>query len=88
MLLHFAAMAYFIALGARVDELLTPVGAQSVALGMILVGVATLRAKVWHGWQAFTPFVVGLYFYMVPFFGFILMDTGKPPYTFRRRCRA
>ena len=59
-----------------------------MAFGMILVGVAALRARVWRGWQTFTPFVVGLYFHMVPFFGFILVDTGKPPYTFVGRCRA
>ena len=82
MLLHLAAMVYFIALGTRVDELLTPVGAQFMAFGMILVGIAALRAKVWDGWRLLTPFLVGLYFYSVPFVGLILMGTGKPPYTF------
>ncbi len=82
MLFHLAAMVYFIALGTRVDELLTPIGAQLMAFGMILVGVAALRAKVWRGWRVLVPFVVGLYFYLVPFVGLILMGTGKPPYTF------
>jgi hypothetical protein len=75
MLLHLAAMVYFIASDSPTDqgnEPLTPVGAQIVASGMILVGVAALRAKVWRGWQAFTPFVVRLYSYMVPFVGLIV----------------
>ena len=54
-------MVYFIALGTRVYALLTPIGAQLVAFGMILVGIAALRARVWGGWRMLAPFVVGLY---------------------------
>jgi hypothetical protein len=68
-------------LADQVNEPLPPVGAQVVAFGMILVGVAALRAKVWRGWRVPAPFVVGLYFYLVPFVGFIPMGTGKPPHT-------
>jgi hypothetical protein len=84
-LLHLAAFSYFIASGSptdQVNELLTPIGAQFVALGMILVGITALRAKVWRGWRALAPLLVGLYFYLVPFVGLILMGTGRPPYTF------
>jgi hypothetical protein len=28
------------------------------------------------------PFVLGLYLYLIPFVGLILMGMGKPPYTF------
>ena len=79
-------MDYFIALGTRVDALLTPIGAQLVAFGMILVVIAALRARVWGGWRMLAPFVVGLYLYFIPFVGLILMSIGmgmgKPPYTF------
>ena len=63
-------MVYFLALGTVVDELLMPIGAQLVAFGMILVGIA--------------PFVVGLDLYLIPFVGLILMGMGmgKLPYTF------
>jgi hypothetical protein len=79
-------MVYFLALGTLVDELLMPIGAQLVAFGMILIGIAALRARVWGGWRLLAPFVVGLYLYLIPFVGLILMGMGmgmgKPPYTF------
>ena len=75
-------MVYFLALGTLVDELLMPIGAQLVAFGMILIGIAALRARVWGGWRLLAPFVVGLYLYLIPFVGLILMGMGKLPYTF------
>jgi hypothetical protein len=75
-------MVYFLALGTLVDELLMPIGAQLVAFGMILIGIAALRARVWGGWRLLAPFVVGLYLYLIPFVGLILMVMGKLPYTF------
>lgn len=36
-----------------------------VTLGLILVGVAVLKAGLWGGWQRFTPWVCGLYLPLV-----------------------
>ncbi|MGH3713523.1 MAG: hypothetical protein ACRDT4_08710 [Micromonosporaceae bacterium] len=34
-------------------------------VGYLLAGIAVLRAGVWHGWQAFTPLVVGGFVFVV-----------------------
>lgn len=38
-----------------------PMGAVLNGLGMILVGVASLRANIWMGWKRYVPLIVGLF---------------------------
>jgi hypothetical protein len=47
-----------------------------LGLGMILVGVAVLRAQQWQGWGRFVPLLFGLYPFLVimPF----IVATGQP----------
>jgi phosphatidylserine synthase len=46
------------------DALLTPtVTAQ--ALGLLLVGIAVVRARRWQSWQRYTPLLCGLYPFLV-----------------------
>jgi hypothetical protein len=35
------------------------------ALGLLLVGIAVIRARRWQGWARFTPLLAGLYFFLV-----------------------
>lgn len=75
-LVGMAAMVPFIAAFAfiateqvdspRAAALSSAVGlASNVAgVGLILVGIAVLRAGRWHGWQRFTPLLCGLYVFV------------------------
>ena len=49
------------------------------ALGFVLVGIATIRARRWQGWARFMPLLTGLYFFgaMLPF---ILVSDDPNPY--------
>ena len=61
----------------RDDELLVPVGAVLTALGMLLAGIAVLRARRWDGWHRLTPLLIGVYPFVAMFP--ILALTGEPP---------
>ena len=56
---------------------LLTLGAVVTAIGMLLAGVAVLRAGRWASWRRFTPFVAGLYPFiaMFPLFA----ATGERP---------
>ena len=55
-----------------------PLGALLCALGMILVGIAVLRNRVWTGCKRFTPLLVGTYPFVFMFPVVILMGTRPP----------
>lgn len=55
-----------------------PLGALLCALGMILVGIAVLRNRVWTGWKRFTPLLVGIYPFVFMFPVVILTGTRPP----------
>lgn len=54
-----------------------PLGAFLNGLGMILVGVASLKANIWAGWKRYAPLIVGLFpfLFMFP----LLILTGARP---------
>ena len=54
-----------------------PLGAFFTGLGMILVGIASVREKVWMGWKRYVPLVVGCFpfLFMFP----LLIITGNRP---------
>ncbi len=64
-------------LAARLPLPFAPLGALLCALGMILVGIAVLKNRMWTGWKRFIPLLVGLYpfIFMFP----ILIFTGTRP---------
>lgn len=43
------------------SEDLVAVAALTTTLGLILTGIAVLRAKGWHGWGRFMPLLTGIY---------------------------
>jgi hypothetical protein len=59
------------------DELLLPLGALLTGLGMVVAGIAIVRARRWDGWRRAIPLLAGLYPFvaMFPFFAI----TGEPP---------
>ena len=56
---------------------LLTLGAMVTALGMLLAGVAVLRAGRWAGWRRFTPLVAGLYPFLAMFP--LFAATGERP---------
>ncbi len=59
------------------DELFVPLGAIVTGLGMLLVGIAAMRARRWGGWHRIAPLLVGLYPFVAMFP--LLAITGAPP---------
>jgi hypothetical protein len=59
-------------------EPFAPLGTLLNALGMILVGIVSIRAKIWTGWKRFTPLFMGLFNFTIQFP--LLFILGTPPY--------
>src|ERR1700712_2116776 len=53
------AISYF--LGGWMPLPFAPLGAFLSGLGMILVGVASLKTKIWSGWKRYIPLIVGCF---------------------------
>lgn len=51
--------------GSGVADVLYPVATLALLLGLVLTGVAVLRAGRWGGWHRFTPLACGLYIPLV-----------------------
>jgi hypothetical protein len=43
------------------DELFIPIGAVLTTLGLLLAGIAILRARRWGGWHRLIPLLTGIY---------------------------
>ena len=61
----------------RDDELLVPLGALLTGVGMVLAGIAVVRARRWAGWRRYVPLAAGLYPFVAMFP--VLALTGTPP---------
>lgn len=55
-----------------------PLGAFLNGVGMILVGVASLKSRIWTGWRRYAPLVVGS-FPFVFMFPLVLLTGARPP---------
>ena len=51
--------------GSGAADVLYPVATLALLLGLVLTGVAVLRAGRWGGWHRFTPLACGLYILLV-----------------------
>jgi hypothetical protein len=55
-----------------------PLGSLLYAVGFIIVGVTSIKLKIWSGWQRFTPIFIGLFPFVMMYP--LLIITGKPPH--------
>ncbi|MFN8352932.1 MAG: hypothetical protein U0Y10_00675 [Spirosomataceae bacterium] len=71
------AGAVFYVLGQWMPLPFAPLGALFSGLGMILIGIASIKTKIWTGWQRYMPLVVGCFpfLFMFP----LLIITGNRP---------
>jgi hypothetical protein len=58
------------------EKVLFPVATTLIGIGMLIVGVAVLRARRWRGWHRVTPLICGLYPFLVIFP--VFAATGGP----------
>lgn len=59
------------------DDLLVPLGALLTAMGMVLAGIAVVRARRWVGPRRYLPLATGIYPFVAMFP--VLAITGEPP---------
>ncbi len=61
----FIPLNVLVAVNEELGGLLLGLAAVLQGLGLLLGGIAVLRASHWSGWQRFTPLLCGLYTYLV-----------------------
>lgn len=68
---------------ASTDQLLTPAGGLISAVGMIMYGIAVLRARILRDWRRYIPLLVGIWFFAQLPIQIILFigAAGSPSYT-------
>lgn len=77
--LTWAAAQFVLQIDFTLAEIvLFPVGSILIGLGMILAGVAVLRARRWRGWQRGVPLLCGLY--LVPLTLVLFAILGGPSF--------
>jgi hypothetical protein len=59
------------------DDLFVPLGALLTAMGMVLAGIAVVRARRWVGPRRYLPLATGIYPFVAMFP--VLAITGEPP---------
>lgn len=69
------AVAYI--LGTWMPMPFAPMGAFLSGLGMIMVGIVSLKTRIWTGWKRYVPLFVGCFpfFFMFPF---VVMTGARP----------
>lgn len=70
--------AVFYLLGTWMPMPFAPMGAFMTGLGMIIVGLASMKAKVWTGWKRYIPLIVGC-FPFVFMFPLVILTGARPP---------
>jgi hypothetical protein len=78
---YMVGMVYIVAFpDYEFQQPFTPIGAFGSSIGMILVGIATLKAGAIHGWRAWLPLMIGLYFFIqLPVQAIFRFSQGLPP---------
>lgn len=70
--------AIFYLLGTWMPVPFAPMGAFMTGLGMIIVGLASIKVKVWTGWKRYIPLMVGC-FPFVFMFPLLIITGARPP---------
>jgi hypothetical protein len=55
-----------------------PLGSLLYAIGFIIIGIISIKAKIWNNWQRFTPLIIGLFPFIMMYP--LLIITGNPPH--------
>lgn len=55
-----------------------PLGSFLYAVGFIIIGIISIRAKIWASWSRFTPLFIGLFPFVMMYP--LLVITGNPPH--------
>lgn len=55
-----------------------PLGSFLYAVGFIIIGVTSIKAKIWDSWKRFTPLFIGLFPFVMMYP--LLIITGNPPH--------
>lgn len=77
-ILFVAAEATLLTMGYEDENVvILPIAALSTAIGMLVAGIAAVRARRWDGWRRFAPLVMGIYPFLLMFP--ILAVTGTRP---------
>lgn len=76
-ILFLAGEVTLLALGYDDELVILPIAAMSTAIGMLVAGIAAVRARRWDGWRRFAPLVMGIYPFLLMFP--ILAVTGARP---------
>ena len=68
-------------------QFFTPLGSVLLTLGMVLIYVSVLRAKVWRDWRRHTPLLVWIYFPLqFPIQAFLFLGENRGPNPFVLGC--
>ncbi len=70
------AISYLI--GGLMPLPFAPLGAFLNGFGMILVGIASIKANIWTGWKRYIPLILGL-FPFVFMFPLVILTGARPP---------
>jgi len=55
-----------------------PLGSLLYAIGFIIIGVISIKIKIWGGWKRFSPLFIGLFPFVMMYP--LLAITGNPPH--------
>ncbi|MEI7582604.1 hypothetical protein [Runella sp.] len=69
------AVSYF--LGGWMPLPFAPLGAFLSGLGMILVGIASLKTKIWSGWKRYIPLIAGCFPFLF-MFPLVILTGARP----------
>lgn len=75
-LVFVAAEIHSLVSGVTSD--IVALGALISAVGILLTGIAVLRAKQWQGWARWMPLLTGLYPWLLMFPFFVIADEPNP----------
>lgn len=78
----WAVGGVILTLDPNADQFLTPLGSVIQSIGMILLGIATFRARTLSGWRRVVPLLIGLWFFIQFPLQFPRIEAGGlPSYT-------
>ncbi|MGL4649497.1 MAG: hypothetical protein ACRC1H_08805 [Caldilineaceae bacterium] len=72
----FVPLELYLFVNLDLGGMLLGISSMLQAVGLLLAGIAVLRAGIWSGWHRFTPLLCGLYTFLVLIPALMLAPTG------------